>query len=224
MVLKSFKPLRKLLRRSKSSEDLKKKSKAPVRLNGTASCDSTASILQMIQVKQLEAGSDTVGGGFTSTPSNPEVALAIQYFEKVNDGHFAAIREMVTEDVEFLFHDPNGDVNHELTWKDFEAEFFKVGKSFPDFFFRHGLVEQSKTQDDVVVVHDLVPSGTHSGAPYAFGPCEPIQAAGKKVVSDPEEVHITCRDGKICKFAFHPKGEMSGFAGIYTLLGGFPLM
>ena len=77
---------------------------------------------------------------------------------------------------------------------------------------------------ETVVVRDLVASGTHTGTPYACGPCEPLPPSGQHVKCDKEELYFTFgEDGKISQLTIIPMGEMTGPQGVYTLLGGFPM-
>ena len=94
---------------------------------------------------------------------------------------------------------------------------------FPDFQFSCDLMSY---HSGVVVLQGFQAGGTHTGAPFACGPCEPIEATGKVIVNDPEEVYLFFRRGeeKISRIIVCAKGEMTGPAGIYTQLGGFPLL
>jgi len=62
-------------------------------------------------------------------------------------------------------------------------ELRKIHNAFPDFNFVWEHIEERSNGE--VVVHKMVPSGHHAGAPCALGPCEPIEATGKFVKSDP---------------------------------------
>lgn len=95
-------------------------------------------------------------------------------------------------------------------------------KSFPDFHIKR--VPAELQRDGSVVFRGLVASGTHTGEPYGFGPYEAIPPEGKKFVNDEEELQLFFRDGKISRYVFLTVGKLSGPPGVYTQLGGFPLM
>ena len=122
---------------------------------------------------------------------------------------------MVTDDYTTTFGD------HEMNWEDLAMETQKIFDAFPDYKFTFQKVEEL---GDVVILHHFVPFGTHSGAAYAFGPCEPIEPSGRYVRTDPEEVHFKFRDGKICQNVVFSDGELIGPAGIYFQIGGFPMI
>ena len=94
--------------------------------------------------------------------------------------------------------------------------------SFPDFAVTLPPAELQK--DGSVIFRGIVGSGTHTGAPYGFGPFEPIPAAGKKFRNDEESIQIHFRESKIVRYVFLSIGMYSGPHGVYTQLGGFPLM
>ena len=80
--------------------------------------------------------------------------------------------------------------------------------------------------EDGSVRFQIVARGTHTGAPYAYGPFSPIPTTGRYLENDPEESTMYFIGDKIFKHVISPKGEgqMTGFAGFYTQLGGFPCL
>ncbi|CAB9511021.1 expressed unknown protein [Seminavis robusta] len=143
-------------------------------------------------------------------------AMAKELLQLWNKHDLEGSSKLLSDDFLVVFSD------YDLTWKDFSHEVQNLFESFPDFHFDYRMIEE---RDDVVIVHDLISSGHHTCKPYAFGPCDPIEASGRLVKNDPETV--VCffdKDGKCCKHEVIASGEMTGPAGIYTQLGGFPLM
>ena len=84
--------------------------------------------------------------------------------------------------------------------------------------------------DPVFIVRDRIivslvfatASGTHTGAPYGFGPYPAIEATGRVVLNDPEEATITIdeKTGLITNMRFVAKGCRSGPPGFYEQIGG----
>ena len=138
-----------------------------------------------------------------------------QYIKSVNNHDLAAFRNLVTEDCRFIF------ANAEFNWKDFAGEFPKLFLAFPDFNLRCTSME---AQDDGTVKLCVFASGHHTGEAYSFGPFEPIPATGKYVQNDPEEIVISFQGDKMSMQKIYPQGDITGFGGIYTQLGGFPIL
>ena len=127
------------------------------------------------------------------------------------------------DDAIIQFMDKNKRLDCEMSWKMWAEEMESLTASFPDFSFT---CDSMSCDQGVVVLHRCQAKGSHSGAPYSCGPCEPIPAEGKKVMNDPEDIYVFFREGedKISRIVVCARGEMSGPAGIYTQLGGFPLV
>eukprot|EP00934_Nitzschia_sp_Nitz4_P004939 Nitzschia sp. Nitz4//scaffold299_size22801//20930//21568//NITZ4_008540-RA/size22801-processed-gene-0.54-mRNA-1//-1//CDS//3329546357//4929//frame0 len=137
--------------------------------------------------------------------------------EAMNKQDYQKLLEVTSDDYIVEFE------QQELIRSDFFEELEKVWKSFPDFSIEGEYYEVRP--DGVIVAHKFVPKGTHTGAPYGCGPYDAIPASGKKVVNAPETVYFYCRDGKVCRhIVIYNEGDMSGPAGFYTQLGGFPLL
>jgi SnoaL-like polyketide cyclase len=140
------------------------------------------------------------------------------FMDQVMNGHNPQLMgDICSPGCEIIFDD-----NYVLTLQELEEETKKFFASLPDFSSVYDRVEAMK--DGTVVVRNVVCGGTHTGAPFAFGPCEPLPPSGKKVTCDKEEFHFILQDGKIAKLTVVALGEMTGMHGIYTLLGGFPMV
>ncbi|CAB9525636.1 unknown protein [Seminavis robusta] len=141
--------------------------------------------------------------------------LTREFMRRYNNHDLPGARAMLTDDYFTVFRD------HEMTWDDLKSETQKISDAFPDYKF---LFERLEARSDgVVILHNFVPSGTHTGTPYGFGPCPEIPPTGVHVQNDPEEViHFYFRNGKICQNAVYTDGEFVGPVGIYTQIGGFP--
>ncbi|CAB9512741.1 expressed unknown protein [Seminavis robusta] len=140
------------------------------------------------------------------------------FVEKWNQHDMEGARSMVTQDMVTVFASAD---NMELEYQDYAAEVNKLFEAFPDFSFKHELVEEHF--DGKIVLHKMITSGHHTAKPYAFGPCPPIEATGK-YVENSETIHFYFRGTKIIKQVVHADGEMTGPPGIYTQLGGFPAL
>ena len=177
------------------------------------------------KVKEAETTTLTDGSGSSSTShkDSPGVSVVKEYLAKFNEHDVAAMRKLASDDYVVRFQD-----NTELMFENFAEEMQKMFDSFPDFNMSYCDQDFEEKSDSTVVVHKLLPSGHHTGAPYAFGPCDPIDPTGKFIRNDPETVHFHLREEggslRILKLSVVPHGEMTGPQGIYTQLGGFPLM
>lgn len=152
------------------------------------------------------------------------ISVIDECFRCINAHDMKTARQLQTDDVVWVFRDVHGNLVHQMSWDEFEAEMAKLFGAFPDFCFTWKEIIQDPSSEDVMKLLHVVASGTHTGGAFAFGPCEPIQASGKCFQNDPEDVTFTFRDGKLCKHEIRARGEMTGPAGIYSQLGGFPLL
>jgi hypothetical protein len=88
-----------------------------------------------------------------------------------------------------LFH-PKSDVffsGAKMTVEGYQQEQDIVNLSFPDFRLHYAMDCLQEQADGVTVtVRDVRGRGTHSGAPYSFGPFPPIPARGVVCQNDPE--------------------------------------
>jgi hypothetical protein len=72
-----------------------------------------------------------------------------------------------------------------------------------------------------VKVTNFVGRGTHTGAPYGFGPFPPIPATGIVVEEDPCHLYISVKNGKMTKFVIDTYcGDLVGPPGYYQKIGG----
>ncbi|CAB9502761.1 expressed unknown protein [Seminavis robusta] len=100
-----------------------------------------------------------------------------------------------------------------------QTEIVKLTKSFKDFKFSYDSVKEIKP--GVVLVEELVVSGTHNGEPYRFAVFPPVPASGKHAVLDPERMWFTMnKDGKIVKEVIMALGNLTGPPGMYISIGG----
>eukprot|EP00934_Nitzschia_sp_Nitz4_P004659 Nitzschia sp. Nitz4//scaffold299_size22801//19256//19939//NITZ4_008539-RA/size22801-processed-gene-0.53-mRNA-1//-1//CDS//3329546354//4649//frame0 len=142
---------------------------------------------------------------------------AMDLFGAVNGHNIEKFLECTTPDFLIQFED------QEMSRDDFIEELQRVWASFPDFCLEGETFEVRA--DGLILARNFIPRGTHTGAPFAFGPYEPIPTSGKKVENAPENVCCKCREGKVCRYiVLYEEGDMSGPAGLYTQLGGFPLL
>lgn len=112
-----------------------------------------------------------------------------------------------------------------LTKEEFFGSVQDCIDSFPDLRFEVGRME--KQPDGSVICYDVMVIGTHSGKPFGFGPFEPIDVKNPpvKIQNDPEDVQLFFdANNKMCKYVFLTMGDLSGPPGLYTQLGGFPIM
>ena len=180
---------------------------------------------------RVHANKDKKGGGTerpngskgasisTTDPAEDERMIAAKSFINCwNDHDMEACRQFVTVDFVTKFDE------FEAEFDDYAREAQNVFDAMPDFNFRSKPGCMTLRDDGVVVVENLIPNGHHTGKPYAFGPCEPIEAKGTYVENAPETLYFHFRNGKIYKQIVVAHGEMTGPPGIYTQLGGFPLL
>ena len=151
------------------------------------------------------------------------VAMVREIMIRINNQDLEGAGQLLTDDCQLEFSDDKKNLDMDMAWPHWVAEQEKIFASFPDFKFDY---EKLEHRSGAVVVRKVTCSGTHTGEPYGFGPCDPIEATGVKVKNDPEELCFFFREGeeKFCRITVYARGEMSGPAGIYTQLGGFPLM
>lgn len=143
--------------------------------------------------------------------------LCEEYIRQFNKHDVEGVRAFFRDDFRFVFSD------HELTWNDFAGEAPKAFAAFPDLNLEHSHMEER--EDGAIILRNLIASGTHTGEPYGFGPCDVIPTTGKYVKNDPEEIAIVFDEhNKMSRHEIVAKGEMTGFAGFYVQIGGFPLL
>jgi hypothetical protein len=93
------------------------------------------------------------------------------------------------ESIVSLFH-PKSAVffpDAKMTVQGYQQEQDIVNRSFPDFRLNYDMDCLQEQADGVTVtVRNVRGQGTHSGAPYSFGPFPPIPARGVVCQNDPE--------------------------------------
>ncbi|CAB9511355.1 expressed unknown protein [Seminavis robusta] len=160
-------------------------------------------------------------------PDNPKAVaaktMAAKFIEYLNARDPDALKEGVQDSCMVVF------AEQELPFDAYVDEAIKIFKAFPDFHIEcpGGLqVEYDSKQRLCCVARDCVASGTHDGAPYAFGPFEEVEITNKFIKNDPETYYFYVNDkGKICDFQIEAKeGDMTGPAGFYQQIGGFPVL
>lgn len=106
-----------------------------------------------------------------------------------------------------------------MPWPEYLQVCKDVFASFPDISFAW---TETNTLDDGTVSSKVAVSGTHTGAPFGFGPFPPIEATGIKCQNDPEYVEFITEGDKIKTMkVVAPKGSVkSGPPGFYVQIGG----
>ena len=176
-----------------------------------------------------------------SADDEHHVTLLKQTIRYLNNNDLKNWRECFdVDECRCEFHDCEGNLVQEMRWNEFEEQMRRLLSSFPDFKLNYHnsmqrlLVEKddkkdysaanSDDEEVTIFIPYLVATGTHTGEPFVFGPCEPIAATGKFIQMDPESDYVTFRNGKIIKYKVKAHGDKAGPAGVYTLLGGFPVL
>jgi len=178
---------------------------------------------------QLQAMAESLGKAKETDSicsTDDKVAIVHEFMVRWNAYDLNGAKQLTTQDSEWYFYDQLKLQDAVMSWDALAVEVSHIFASFPDFLFQYETVGYTGASraSEVVVVPYLQSSGTHTGAPYALGPCEAIEAAGKKVLNDPEEFYFFFHGDKIARICVCPKGEMTGPPGLYTQIGGFPGM
>jgi hypothetical protein len=217
-----------------------KKEAAPVKSSNATISGSSSSIEgdspvvdeeTWLTVKEIERSNKSLAKGKSINKADwkdedlqkKRIAAVQEFVTRVNSHNLEFAGELVTDDNDWHFLDQKKKLDGELAWKYWVEEMTKVNASFPDFAFQY---ESIVYKCGTVVLRGFRAGGTHTGAPYTFAHCEPIEAAGKKVLNDEEEALFLFREGEhsIARIIIAPRGEMTGPPGFYTQLGGFPLL
>lgn len=158
------------------------------------------------------------GGNTRTAPEHPNLVAAKAFIQTWINHDMEAGRAFVANGYRIQFRD------HEFEFEDFVREFNQIFEAMPDFEFKYKYMVYNFI-DNTVILHHMESSGTHTAKPYAFGPCDAIEPKGTHVQNSPETMTLHFdQDGKICKQVVQAHGEMTGPPGIYTQLGGFPLL
>jgi basic membrane lipoprotein Med (substrate-binding protein (PBP1-ABC) superfamily) len=106
-------------------------------------------------------------------------AVVANMMNRTNAGEQDDPATFYTDDAELVFQDAH------MTVRGLQDELQKLSKSFPDFHFRvhDGSLEE---QPDGTVYVRFNAVGTHTGAPYAFGPYPEVKTTGIRVEMDAE--------------------------------------
>ena len=146
------------------------------------------------------------------------VRLGKAFFRTINKHETAKLRTMFLDDAKCEMTE--GTIMEATMFLQVLDDLFK---SFPDFHVS-GARSPKLQPDGSIIFTGLEASGTHTGEPYGFGPYEKLPAEGKRFVNDKETVQVFFKDGKVARYVFLTHGRLSGPPGVYTQLGGFPLM
>jgi hypothetical protein len=106
---------------------------------------------------------------------------------------------------------------------DFAGDYIKALEeawaSFPDMKFLSG--EITGGGDGKIYLKAMQYLGTHTGAPYGFGPYPRLEAAGVKCYSELEDMEFVVENDKIVDARLIPvEGALSGPPRFYTQIGG----
>lgn len=151
------------------------------------------------------------------SPNEKTVAL---FFQLINRHR---IQEIATQ-----CFAPNGTIafqNMSTAIGEFCTEMESIVMSFPNFDISFTTIAEKSF--GIVVVEDGVATGTHTGAAYGFGPFPPVAKSHRTVRNDPEryEFHLD-ENQRIthCRVCCRDEGALSGPAGFYEQVGGFPCL
>eukprot|EP00934_Nitzschia_sp_Nitz4_P000673 Nitzschia sp. Nitz4//scaffold134_size62860//38414//38962//NITZ4_006331-RA/size62860-processed-gene-0.35-mRNA-1//1//CDS//3329535505//673//frame0 len=90
--------------------------------------------------------------------------------------------------------------------------------SFPDVAVTYDSIEEVRPGE--VLVKNVTSHGTHTGAPFGFGPFPPIPKTGKECTSQ-FNVLFTLEKGKLTEALVEPRaGQLMGPANYYLQIGG----
>lgn len=157
----------------------------------------------------------------TSLPLDHNQRMFQDWLDVLNSHDVELVDDMLDMDCQHVYG--------EMTLKnqEFLAEMTNMYKSFPDLSMRrYGKIEQVPSKIEhafTVKCAQVQTKGTHTGAPYGFGPFPAMPAEGKSITTEGTEMALTV-DDRTRKIIKVEKPGMSGPGAIYTQVGGFPLM
>ena len=152
------------------------------------------------------------------------------------------LREVLDENWEISFYGPQRQVDATvISVSELINAVHMLRESFPDLKFMYDRIDQSATNPNMLVLHDFVATGTHTGAPYALGGPTPLRAKGHRFVLDECETYFYFGDDdddhsindnddnssssssknkttRILRMEEVALGETTGLFGIYTAL------
>jgi hypothetical protein len=191
----------------------------------------------MLTVEEIQASVNSLpklpnpdsSGCVRGEVDNEDVAKRMKVVEEwiaLQNAHdIQGTKKLMTNDVQFQFGEPRGTtLAMEFIWEDFRETVENICRSFTDFNFRY---TKMRHVDGVIILQGFRACGTHNGDPFGFGPFEPLPAEGKFVENDPEEAYFYFQANnhkQFCRVAWYTMGDMTGPSGLYTQLGGFPLL
>jgi hypothetical protein len=150
----------------------------------------------------------------SATYNSKEYDIAMKYIASVNAHDGRILREILSPSAIYDFDglEVLGTVIVDMVEQ--------LARSFPDFHFAYKQIKV--LSPGVVMICNVQVSGTHTGAPYTFGPYEEIDATGMKVQNDPEDTVLTIdMENELIKhFRVTAKGPLNGPQGFYEQLGG----
>lgn len=148
--------------------------------------------------------------------------LVKTFFARINAQDFGAMTDLCTADAMYVCSS-----DFIIGMQELVPEAHILFEALPDAQFSSRLAEEVtlvETGESYVVLHDYRVGGTHTGAPFQFGPYPSIEASGKCVQTDPCQLRVYFRDDKISRITVRKAGRYTGPAGLYTKLGGLPLV
>ena len=109
----------------------------------------------------------------------------------------------------------------EVRLQDFVNQMVVVYASFPDYDSHWESVKEDPSSGSVMI-KNFTSSGTHTGAPFAFGPFPPVAAQGAAIKDDPIDLHVLLNDAQDKVVAVKPvtHGAQIGPASYYAQVGG----
>eukprot|EP00523_Entomoneis_sp_CCMP467_P010116 CAMPEP_0168729800 /NCGR_PEP_ID=MMETSP0724-20121128/6401_1 /TAXON_ID=265536 /ORGANISM="Amphiprora sp., Strain CCMP467" /LENGTH=261 /DNA_ID=CAMNT_0008776717 /DNA_START=81 /DNA_END=869 /DNA_ORIENTATION=+ len=152
----------------------------------------------------------------------PEALRLVREFIRYKDTHdISKMKEYLNMDrCDVMFHDSDT----EFPVHEYLEACKNVFDSFPDMHYYWKKMSVLKPEPDVgtwVVVEDYYGIGTHTGAPFSFGPYEPIPATAIKAKDDfIEHGFLVNHDGLISKSYVKAFGKIVGPPGFYQKIGG----
>ena len=167
--------------------------------------------------KPLSSSKSSKKASKTTTPTKrtgiQEIKIAKTFYDAIADADMTKLESVTHKDCRMLFPDM------EIIPANIAEETIKLAKAFPD---SHFVYEKVYLKEPNVVYMKIHWAGTHTGAPYGFGPYDEIPVTGKFVVNDPEIIHVYfSEDNKqIIKIIVEPTGPNTGFHGVYNFIGG----
>ena len=172
-----------------------------------------------------KAASTDTSDHITEEDLQKRIATIEAWFKLFNSGEYDQSAQYITDDCAFHFGEPKTtNLALDLRWEDMLEVLVNIAKSFPDMKFQYTNIRHVH---GVIILQGWQFSGTHTKDPFGFGPFDPIPAEGKFVQNDVEELYFYFQPNnheKFCRQSVYTNGEMTGPQGLYTQLGGFPML